>query len=62
MWTVVFCPKVEYYLGNVDTKIVTLDFGVHITSTLRKRCPQKVPTISMDILLWTGIFNGQFCV
>ncbi len=48
MWTVVFCPKVEYYLGNVDTKIVNLYFGVHITSALRKCCPQKVPTISMD--------------
>ncbi len=41
MWTVVFRPKVEFPLSNVDTKIQVLDFDVQITTTLKKYCPQK---------------------
>ena len=49
MWTVVFGPKVEFPLSNVDTKIQVLDFDVQITSALKKYCPQKkVSTVIMD--------------
>ncbi len=41
MWTVVFGPKVEFHLSNVDTKIRVLDFDAQITTTLKKYCPQK---------------------
>ncbi len=48
MWTVVFCPKVGFYLGNVDTKIQNFDFGVHITKTQKKPYIGSVHSISMD--------------
>ncbi len=31
VWTVFFCPKVGFYLGNMDTKFQNFEFGVHIT-------------------------------
>ncbi len=68
MWTVVFCPKVGFYLGNVDTKIQLFYFGVHITKAQKNSVHRKCPhnqyghflvdsslqwTAVVMILLWT---------
>ena len=49
MWTMVFCPKVGFYLGNVDTKIqIPQNHYEHflVDSSLQW-------TIVVMILLWT---------
>ncbi len=41
MWTVVFGPKEDFPLSNVDTKIQVLDFDVQITTALKNTVHRK---------------------
>ncbi len=61
MWTVVFGPKMEFPLSNVDTKMKVLDFGVNYHSIEKKNLlTEKVSTVIVDTFLWTvGFFFLQ---